>query len=468
VNSAPLVDRLGAHRTLAGVPSEQLAWLAVHGRLVRYEPGQVVTSRTGPVLGLFIVLSGHLTIRVDRGAGPRKVMEWHGGDVTGLLPYSRLKAPPGDVIAEEPTEALLIEAGNLRELARECHDVTAILVHVMVDRARHFTSTDLHDEKMLSLGRLAAGLAHELNNPASALVRDAKELTRRLGDMEAASRSLGATLRPEQLALVDRVTNLCLTTVVSSVRAPLAQMDREDAFRDWLDAHGADPSAAEPLAETALSLDELDALAANLDREALDAALRSAAATCLVRRLATDMESAASRIHELVSAVKGFTYMDHASVPAPVDLTRGLSDTLAVLRSKARAKSVEVALDVEPDLPQVDGYGGELNQVWVNLIDNALDAVASGGRVDVLAARSGGSVVIRVIDNGPGIPDTIRERIFDPFFTTKPVGQGTGLGLDLVRRLVRRHEGTVDVDSRPGRTEFRVELPLAAAAPPAR
>jgi signal transduction histidine kinase len=331
----------------------------------------------------------------------------------------------------------------------------------MVDRARHFTSSVSHDEKLKSLGKLAAGLAHELNNPASAIVRSAKGLTDHLTGVEDASRTLGgAGLTATQLAAVEAVREICLATPVTSVRSPLERADREDTMVAWLEAHGAAVGAAEALAETAVTLEALDRLAAALERPALDAALRWVASGCAARRIALEIERASSRIYQLVGAVKGFTRMDHATAPEAVDIDRGLTDTLAVLQAKARAKSVAVTVELEPALPKVQGYGGELNQVWLNLIDNALDAVAESGRVDVTANRSGPKVVVRVVDNGPGIPDDIRKRIFDPFFTTKAVGQGTGLGLDIVRRLVQRHNGEIEVDSRPGRTEFRVSLPV--------
>ena len=167
------------------------------------------------------------------------------------------------------------------------------------------------------------------------------------------------------------------------------------------------------------------------------------------------------RISGQVTAIKGFTHMDQATVAEPVDLTLSLGNTVTVLKSKARAKSVAVVVDVETDLPRVRGFVGELNQIWANLLDNALDAVPDSGRVDVTASRERQRVVVRVVDNGAGIPAEIRERIFDPFFTTKPVGHGTGLGLDIVRRLVRHNDGEIEVESRPGQTEFRVSLPLA-------
>jgi len=462
---ADLVDRLADHALLRSVPPAQIAWVAAHGRYHRLAAGEVLYKNGETVEGLHVVLSGHVAIYVDRGAGRRKGMEWRGGEVSGSLPYSRLVGTPGEVVAVEPTEFVTVHRDHFPEMIRECQELTAVFVHVMVDRARHFTSSDLHDEKLMSLGKLAAGLAHELNNPASAIVRSAKGLTDRLITLEEASRALGgAGLTPSQVAAVHGVREICRTTPITTVRSPLERADREDAVAEWLDAHGADRTAAQPLAETAVTLEALDRLAAALDPATLDAALRWIASGCATRQLASEIEQAATRIYDLVAAVKGFTRMDHATVPETVDIGRGLTDTLAVLQAKARAKSAGVAVQVATDLPKVQGFGGELNQVWLNLIDNALDAVATGGRVEVSASASGGAVLVQVVDDGPGIPADIRARIFDPFFTTKPVGEGAGLGLDIVRRLVQRHDGEIDVDSRPGRTEFRVRLPVAPPA----
>ena len=220
---------------------------------------------------------------------------------------------------------------------------------------------------------------------------------------------------------------------------------------------------AEGLVDTAVTIDGLERLATAVDGPALNAALRWAAAGCTVRTLASEIQDAATRISGLVSAIKGFTHMDQAAVAEPVDLVRGLSDTIVVLKPKARAKSVAVAVRAEPGLPRVRGFAAELNQIWGNLIDNALDAVPDSGRIEVLASCEGRRVTVFVVDNGAGIPAPIRDRIFDPFFTTKPVGQGTGLGLDIVRRLVRHNDGEVYMESQPGRTEFRVVLPVAEA-----
>jgi signal transduction histidine kinase len=230
---------------------------------------------------------------------------------------------------------------------------------------------------------------------------------------------------------------------------------------DWLCAHGLDTGIAYALADTDVSIEALNQLAAVVSGPALNAVLRWAAAGCVARKLASGIEDSAMRISGLVAAVKGFTHMDQAMVADAVDLGSGLRDTVAVLGAKAREKGVAVAIDTEVSLPKVRGFAAELNQIWGNLIENALDAAPRYGCVDVVARREGEHVVVRVIDNGSGIPAQIRERVFDPFFTTKAQGQGMGLGLDIARRLVRHNVGVIEFESQPGRTEFRVALPMA-------
>jgi signal transduction histidine kinase len=457
-----LVDRLAKHRILGAAPREELEWLAARGSVRRLTEGDELSVKGGPVEGMFAVLSGRIAIFLDRGGAPRKLTEWREGDVTGVLPYSRLVNAPGYSYAQEPCEVLVVPREHMRAMTQECPELTAILVHRMVDRAREFTSNELHDEKMISLGRLSAGLAHELNNPSAAIERSAALLGRRLEELERAARVLcGAGLTGAQFDAVDAVRNACAAAPEAGVRSPIQQAEREEAIADWLADHGLDSATAEALSETAVTTPALDALAGTVKGPALNAALRWAAAGCSVRRLASEIQDSATRIAGLVLAVKGFTHMDQATIAEPVDLAKSLANTVAVLKSKARAKAVAVAVKIAPDLPRVRGFAGELNQIWGNLIDNALDAVPESGLVDVLAERDTRRVVVRIVDNGPGIPPEIRDRIFDPFFTTKPAGQGTGLGLDIVRRLVQHNDGGIEVESRPGRTEFQVTLPIA-------
>ncbi|MBP9144369.1 MAG: cyclic nucleotide-binding domain-containing protein [Thermoanaerobaculia bacterium] len=458
-----LVDRLVAHRALTAVPRAQLVWLAERSEIRRYAVGELIEQAGKPINSLWVILEGHFDIRVHRGGGLRRVMEWRGGDIAGLLPFSRMRKAPGEMRAIAVTELLGLSRASFPDLIRECQELTAVCVHVMLDRARHFRSSDLHDEKLASLGRLAAGLAHELNNPASAVASNAVALVERLPDTETAFRSLGGCrLSEPELAAFITLRDRCLGGAPTALRSPLDHADRIEELGDWLKQRGIDRAEAEDLAETGLGIADLAAAAAILRPNALVAALRALAAGCGTRRLASEIERAATRVHELVAAVKGFTYMDQAMTPKPVDLARGLSDTLTVLRSKAKARSVQLRARIEDSLPPVVGLGGELNQIWANLIDNAIDAVAPGGEVEVSAVRQAESLVVRVVDNGPGIPEALRARVFEPFFTSKPVGEGTGLGLVIAHNLVLQHKGEIDIDSCPGRTEVRVSLPLPA------
>jgi signal transduction histidine kinase len=349
-------------------------------------------------------------------------------------------------------------------MIRDCHEITTILVHKMLDRSRMYTASGLQDEKMMSLGKLSAGLAHELNNPVAAIERCAALLDDRLDDAYQSARALGASRLTEgQLAAIDDVHALSLSSNTRGVLSPLEQAEREDTIAGWLADHGVDVAVAETLAETAVTLESLDRIAQAVSGPPLAEALRWVAAGSTVRNIASEIQESAHRISGLVVAVKGFTHMDQATVAEPMDLSSSLGNTVAVLNSKARSKSATVVVNVEPDLPRVLGFIGELNQIWANLIDNALDAIDDAGRVEVTATRERHRVVVRVIDNGAGIPAEIRDRLFDPFFTTKPVGKGTGLGLDIVRRLITHNDAEIDVESVPGRTEFRVSLPAAEA-----
>src|SRR6266550_4289118 len=235
------MDRLGQHRVVGSAPVAEHEWLVKNGTLRSYAVRDVVTAKGEQAKKLLIVFSGRLVIWLNRGAGAHKVFEWKGGDVGGVMPYSRVITPPNDVVAEEPTELLSVAREMLPEMIRECPVITDVLVHVMVDRARVFTSSDLRDEKLISLGKLAAGLAHELNNPASAVVRSAKMLTESLAVSEHASQRLEALrLSDVQLAAIDTVRTVCSNGAASVTLSSVARADREDSISDWLDEHGGD------------------------------------------------------------------------------------------------------------------------------------------------------------------------------------------------------------------------------------
>jgi signal transduction histidine kinase len=461
-STTDLVDRLAQHRTLQGVPRVELEWLAANGEPRRFDAGDYLAHKDGPLAEMFILLSGRTSVTVDRGTGRLHSMDSTAGDVTGRLPFSRMSRAPVDARAIEPTDVLVVHQVRFPELIRDCPSVIEVVVHAMLDRASLFASTSWQDDKMMALGRLGAGLAHELNNPASATVRSASLLNEAIREVSAAAEALGgAQLTAEQRNRLSVICGESLIPSTTGVFSAIERSDREDELAAWLGEHGvaADPAVA--LAESGLTIDTLDDVAELVEASALRAAVRWIAAEFAARSLARDIRRASTRIYELVGAVKRFTHTDRAAGKAPTDIAQGLADTVAILSGKARAKSVAVRLEVAPDLPEVPAIGDELNQVWSNLLENAIDAVGDEGLVVIRAEREADNLVVRVIDNGPGIPPEIQSRIFDAFFTTKPIGQGTGLGLDIARRIVREHDGHIALDTRPGNTEFRVVIPVA-------
>jgi signal transduction histidine kinase len=309
---------------------------------------------------------------------------------------------------------------------------------------------------MAALGKLSAGLAHELNNPAAAAQRAADQL--RQATREAQLLALEHDGRFSAAGRAALAKLLSEAEAISASHDPLTLSDREDELGDWLDERGFEEAwELVPTLAASFEARRLEELAAEIGDEPLKDAVEWLAATLEITGLAADVSRCAARISELVGAMKRYTYMDRATI-GEVDVREGIDDTLAVLAHKLGGLSV--TREYEEGLPTVRANGSELNQVWTNLIDNAADAVDGRGRIGIRVFRDEGYVVVEVSDSGPGIPRHVRDRIFEPFFTTKDVGEGSGLGLDVVRRVVSGHGGEVSLRSEPGETTFRVQLPM--------
>jgi signal transduction histidine kinase len=337
-------------------------------------------------------------------------------------------------------------------------------VHVLSDRVREATATDQQREKMIALGKLSAGLAHELNNPASAAGRSADMLKKALAQVRSAVVKLdrGGLPQDSRIFLAELELNWAKRCGPREALDSLERSDKEEEISAWLRSHNVEAvwDLAESLVDLGCTKKTLEEVAQNVPAEFLNNVLLRMAAAFAISRLADDIESSTGRISELVRAIKEYSYMDQAG-EQEVDIHHGIENTLIMLRPKLK-NGIEVERQYDRTLPQVCARGSELNQIWTNLIVNAADAMNGKGKLTVRTSRDDGYVKVEVRDTGPGIPPEIRSRIFEPFFTTKPVGEGTGLGLDTVMKIARNHRGNVQFESKPGDTRFIVRIPLPA------
>jgi signal transduction histidine kinase len=443
-----------------GLPDDQIDWFLSQAQDLRVKAGDIYARQGDPADAMTVLLEGQFQWRGELG-GETLVVDLKAGEVTGVLPFSRMKKFTLSGRALTDGRVLRFPAALFPQLVQKMPELATRLVGVMSDRIREATRFEQQRDRLAALGKLSAGLAHELNNPASAAKRASSQLREMLKRIRDASHDLGRReLTASQKSEIERVEAGLMEKDAPPLNA-LAASELEDKLDSLLRSHSQDDlwQLAGDLAKRNFNPQDLEHLFAILDPATARAALVRISALVEVAGLLNEIESSTSRISDLVKAIKEYTFMDQAPVQN-VDIVKTLETTLTILNHKLK-RGVTVHRDYQPLPMLVNSFGSEINQVWTNLIDNAIDAMGGKGDLTVRTYRADDSVVVEIGDNGPGISPEVLPRIFEPFFTTKGVGEGTGLGLDTVQRIVKKHRGNIQVRSKPGETRFQVWLPFA-------
>ena len=447
-------------------PADALEWLASVATERSVAAGTVPFKRGSVADTMFCVLEGAFQIFTVQGPKRTLFATVRVGEISGMLPFSRMETFSGEGVAVEDSRIADVHQRHFPEMLNRMPEVGKRLVARMTDRVRESSKNDVQREKMMALGKLSAGLAHELNNPAAAIRRSVVDLRERLEMMPTlVTRLTGHGLTPDQVEAARAALMTC-TAPTPGTLSTVARGEAEDELADWLEDRDV-PHAyviAEVLADEGVTTKALTHLAEHVDEAALADVILWIEKGLAADRLLGEIERASGRISDLVASVKGYTHRDQAPERQRIDVSDGIDQTLVMLGHAVRAKNVEVVRDYG-DVPPVSAFPGEINQVWTNLLDNALDAVPDGGRIEVATSVEGVLVCVRITDDGPGIPAEVQARIFEPFFTTKEPGSGRGSAMDIARRIVDQHEGRISVESEPGRTTFDVCLPVDAPTP---
>lgn len=449
----------------SGLPEQDLVRLSELATPAVIEPGQVLMVEGEREDSLFVILEGEC--EVSKRAGEKDVtIAFRGpGEVMGEMALLGETPRSATVTANGEVKLLRLDKDSFQSVLRSSPEAALAILDTVTGRLRDTQSVLQHHEKLSALGTLAAGLAHEINNPAGAIQSAADQLSR---------------LTLELAGAVDQTAILASTPVrrdeLDRLRARLADYhhetlgslergDREEELESWLAEHGVAEAwvSVGPLVAAGWKASDFSPAIELYPPDEFEIVVQWLARASSALELTHEIAQAARQISSIVQSVKNYSYLDQAPEQV-VDIHAGLEDTLVILRHKL-GPGIRIERDFAPELPRVEGFGSELTQVWTNLVDNAIDAMDGGGTLTLTTRRAQNGVRVMVCDNGPGIPPQHRDRIFEPFYTTKPPGQGTGLGLHMVYHIVvQRHKGAVDVETEPGRTCFIVSLPAAKAA----
>jgi signal transduction histidine kinase len=455
------VSTLKTFEALKNVPDNELQWLIDNCKASQFQDGDFFTKPGDPLSGPHFIIKGELSLFIIQNGSKREFTTFHTGDITGYLPYSRAVAATASAKAVGEVQLMSFPTERIMEMIKDHFEITQALVHVMSNRVREFTALQQQNEKMLALGKLSAGLAHELNNPASAIVRDSVSL---LEHLKLEPQSFKKVIEIQMnAAQVDAVNDELFRLLAVKDRPHLTLKEktkREEEITDWLDEHEIENSyeIAETFVEFNFTTDNLEMFCSHIPATYCSPVFNWICNLLVTEKMVEDIQESSRRIADLVNSVKIFTHMDRGMDKQYADIHIGIRNTLKLLGYKLKKGNISLVENYDETLPPVKALIGELNQVWTNLIDNALDAMEANGKgtLTIKTEKENEFVQVSIIDDGPGIPDDIKSRIYDPFFTTKEMGKGTGMGLEVVQRIVHQHNGSIKVKSAPGHTEFVV------------
>ena len=446
------------------LPKKRLDWMCSRAAEIKLASREILVSEGDRRRGFFIMLEGSIGVTRFSEGVQMPVGQHQAPSYFGEIPI--LTDELVLVTLEALTDCHLYEinGSDFLEILHECRDFEKEIFRVMQSRVRGLESFIQNREKMAALGTLSAGLAHELNNPAAAVVRALQDITPAMLELQRMNLVYGQHhVEEEHTAKWLNARDEGYDFIVNNQAKPLEMMDREDAILEWLENYGVEEAwkLSEPLAAGNVEIEFLDEITqrwCHNPTELRDMGLRWLALSFEVMSMIQLGLRGGERISALIQSMRSYSHLDRGAKQT-VDIHQGLEDTLQLLSHKLK-QGVKVNRVYDRTLPQIQAYGSELNQVWTNLIDNAIYATAQKGAIKIVTANEGGRIKVQIIDSGSGIPSEVKSRIFEPFFTTKPVGKGTGLGLDNVRRIVEnRHRGAITVESEPGHTCFNICLP---------
>jgi signal transduction histidine kinase len=461
-----MLDELRRVPLFAGLSEEDLERLYQMAETISVPAGQLVLQEGDPGDALYVVLDGELEITKRQGGQDILLAVSRAGEFLGEMSLLEQRPRSASVRTLQESRLLVISQAAFQTLLSCSPSAPLRILHTLTSRLRNNESVLMQNEKMAALGTLAAGLAHELNNPAAAIRRSAAQLRDALTEREHLAAELSTlTNDPHQAKMIRILQEETAKRTTTSVSPdPLSLSDQEDELQEWLEDHSVEQAweLAPVLISFGWDRDELEPVTEHFSTIQLPVVVQWLAASSSVYGLLEEVGKSAEAISEIVKAVKTYSYLDQAPIQE-VDVEESLENTLVILRPKIK-QGISIVRDYADDVPCIEAYGSELNQVWTNIIDNAIDAVRGQGELVLRTYAKDDVIVVEITDNGPGIPPEIQPRIFEPFFTTKAPGVGTGLGLHIAYNIVvHKHHGQLQVASTPGETRFRVTLPIRLA-----